>query len=431
MKHASDDEPGAFTGPGLVDAVTGPRATSALVAHESWAVALEHATDQVMSPGDPAPDLLLLFASPRYGDDFEQLVRAARQRTGTSVLIGCSASGLLANGLEAEDQAGLAIMAWWLPDAHLYPVRLHQEHIELLDDPALWHELNDIPVDGVHSWLMFAEPYRIDAQALIQGLQARYPGASIMGGLASGMVRERTSCVFFDDRVYGEGGVALGIGGPYALDPYVSQGCDPVGEPWTITEADHNALIGISNRPALDVLQATVNGLPPEQRARASKNLVVGLAGDEYRDAYGRGDFVIRGILGIDPKRGSVAIGGVPRLGQTVQFHLRDAGTADADLVRMMHEVDSSGEPGSIVGAVVCTCDGRGEALFGAPNHDSAVIRAALPHVPAAGAFCIGEIGPLGDRTVLHGFTATLGLLRHISDEVFHQPDRGEGVATY
>jgi len=431
MKHASGDEPGVGTGPGLADAAPVPRATSALVVHESWAVALEHATDQVMSPGDPAPDLLLLFASPRYGDDFGPLVRAARQRTGTSVLIGCSASGLLANGREVEDQAGLAIMAWWLPGARLYPVRLHQEHIELLDDPALWHELNDIPVDGVHSWLMFAEPYRIDAQALIQGLQARYPGVSIMGGLASGMVRERTSCVFFDDRVYEEGGVALGIGGPYSLHPYVSQGCEPVGESWTITAADHNTLIGISNRPALDVLQATVNGLPPERRARASNNLVVGLAGDEYRDTYGRNDFVVRGILGIDPKRGSVAIGGVPRLGQTVQFHLRDAGTAEADLARTMREVAASGDPGSIVGSVVCTCDGRGEALFGASNHDSAVIRAALPHVPVAGAFCIGEIGPLGDRTVLHGFTATLGLLRHIPNEVFHQPDRGESAATY
>jgi len=413
MTQDGEIEPGTSVRPGVADPGLVARTASAMVVHESWAVALEHATDQVMSPGDPAPDVVLLFASPAYGDDFAHLVRAARKRTGGSVLIGCSASGLLANGREAEDRPGLAIMAWWLPGALLHPVRLHQEHVELLDDPVIWHELNDIPAGSVHSWLMFAEPYRIDAQALIQGLQERYPGTSIMGGLASGMVRERTSCVFFDDRVYEEGGVALGIGGPYTLRPFVSQGCDPVGEPWTITGAEHNTVVTISNRPALDVLQSTVNGLPSEQRARAANNLVVGLAGDEYRDTYGRGDFVVRGILGIDPKRGSIVIGGVPRVGQTVQFHLRDAATAGADLDRMVNEIAVSEGVGSILGSVVCTCDGRGEALFGEPGHDSAVIWAALPRVPVAGAFCLGEIGPLGNSTVLHGFTCTVGVIRY------------------
>lgn len=395
-----------------------PRATAAIVVHASWAVALEHATDEVMSPGDPAPDVLLLFASPAYGDDFGRLATAARQRTGARVVIGCSASGFLANGRESEDQPGLAIMAWWLPGVRLYPLRLHQRQVEQLADSGRWLDLNDIPVEAVHSWLMFAEPYRIDVQALILGVQARFPGAPIVGGLASGMVRERVSCVFFADQVYDEGGVALGIGGPYALQPAVAQGCDPVGESWTITEAEHNQLIGISSRPALDVLQATVNGLPPDQRARAANNLVVGLAGDEYRDAYERGDFVVRGILGIDPKRGSVAIGGVPRVGQTVQFHLRDARAAETELERVMRQVASSPDIGSIVGIVACTCDGRGEALFGTPNHDSCVIQAALPGTPLAGAFCLGEIGPLGGQTVLHGFTATLGVLRHLPDNL-------------
>jgi len=366
-----------------------------------------------MSPGDPAPDVLLLFASPAYGDDFGALLRAARQRTGAGVLVGCSASGVLAGMTEIEDQPALVLMAWWLPEVELYPVRLHQEHIALLEEPALWYEVHDIPVDAVHSWLMFAEPYRIDAQALIQGLERCYPAATMVGGIASGMIGERTSCVFFDDMVYGEGGVALGIGGPYAITSHVAQGCVPVGEPWTITEAEHNLLVNISNRPALEVLQATVNGLSPEWRERASKNLVVGLAGDEYRDAYGCGDFVVRGILGIDPKRGAIAIGGKPRTGQTMQFHLRDARTAEVELARVAGEAAASGDPASIVAAVLCTCDGRGQALFGMPNHDTGAAAAALPGVPLAGAFCLGEIGPLDERTVLHGFTATLGLLRH------------------
>lgn len=418
MTHAGDRELGVGPGPGLAEPVSAPRATSAIVVHDSWAVALEHASDQVMAPGDPAPDVLLLFASPAYGADFAHLVRAARQRTGATVLIGCSASGFLATGREVEDEAGLALMAWWLPGAQLAPVRLHQEHIELLDDPVLWHEMNGIPASSVNSWLMFAEPYRIDAQALIQGLQRCYPGSAIMGGIASGMVEERLSCVFFDDTFYEEGGIALGIGGPYVLAPHVSQGCEPVGEAWTITEADHNTLIGISSRPALEVLQSTVNGLGAERRGRASNNLVIGLAGDEYQDTYRCGDFVVRGILGIDPRRGSIAIGGVPRVGQTIQFHLRDAQCASQDLARMTRAATAASEPGIPVAAVLCTCDGRGQALFGSPNHDTDAVGAALGNVPLAGAFCLGEIGPLGSRAVLHGFTATLGVLRHL-------PERG------
>ncbi|MGI8963330.1 MAG: FIST signal transduction protein [Thermomicrobiales bacterium] len=407
MTRNSGQPPHRFT-----PAQPAPRAASALVVHNSWAVALEHATDQVISPGDPPPDVLIVFASPAFRDAFSQLTTAARQRTGAGVLIGCSASGFLAGETEVEDRAGLALMALWLPGARIHTLRLHQEHVELLNDPALWHDMHRIPPADVNSWLMFAEPFRIDAQDLIQGLQAMYPEARIMGGIASGLIEDRKSCVFFDDHVYDEGGVALGIGGPYSLSPRVSQGCVPIGECWTITGVEQNTLISISNRPALEVLQDSIGALVPEQRERAQHNLVVGLAVDEYHDRYGHGDFAIRGILGIDPKRGSVAIGGKPRCGQTIQFHLRDPVSADLDLTRMMCSV-ASGNRGVPIASILCTCDGRGQSLFGVPHHDATAVRGALPETPLVGAFCLGEIGPLGCQSVLHGFSATLGVLEH------------------
>jgi small ligand-binding sensory domain FIST len=236
-----------------------------------------------------------------------------------------------------------------------------------------------------------------------------------MGGMASGMIAERRSCVFFDGQWYDEGAVALGIGGPYSLQPFVSQGCEPVGEAWTITGVDRNVVLGISNRPAVDVLQDTITALPEAQRQRAQNNLVVGLAVNEYRDAFFRGDFVVRGILGLDPGRGAIVLGGLPRVGQTLQFHLRDAAAAEADLEAMLERAVPP--PGRVpVAALLCTCDGRGQALFGVPNHDAGLASRALGRVPLVGAFCIGEIGPLGDATVLHGFTATLGLLYHEQD---------------
>ncbi len=204
----------------------------------------------------------------------------------------------------------------------------------------------------------------------------------------------------------------MGFGGPYTLSAGVSQGCVPIGEPWTITEVERNVLLGISNRPALEMLTRAIEGLSVEQRERAQNNVLVGLAVDEYLDSFGHGDFFVRGILGIDPKRGAVVVGGMPRVGQTVQFHLREAALATDDLVATM--LSLRGHVGSPVGAVLCTCDGRGERLFGERGHDAGLVSDGLPGVPLVGAFCPGEIGPLGKTIVMHGFTATVGVLSRI-----------------
>ncbi len=387
------------------------RATSAIVLHDTWAVALEHATDRILSPGDPPPDLLLVFASPAYGEHFGPMLEAARARTRTRILIGCSASGFLAGPDESEDAAGLALMALWLPGATLVPLRMHQEHLALLDTPDDWPGFDEEMANRVSSWLVFAEPYRFDTQAFLHRLEDRFPGTDIMGGMASGMISERRSCVFFDDQWYDEGAVALGIGGPYRLRPSISQGCGPIGEAWTITGVERNVVQSISNLPALEVLQKTIADLPDDLRQVAQRNLVVGLAGTEYRDDFHRGDFVIRGILGIDQATGSVAVGGMPRVGQTLQFHLRHAASAHDDLVAMLDCVMANRAGSPPIAGILCTCDGRGQALFGEPGHDAGLTSAALGSVPLVGAFCIGEIGPLDGHVSLHGFTATLGLL--------------------
>jgi small ligand-binding sensory domain FIST len=287
-----------------------------MVTHESWAVALEHATDQVLHPGDPPPDLLLLFASPAYGEDYTALLAAARNRTRAGIIFGCSASGFLAGPHETEDRPGLAVMALWLPGATLVPLRLHQEHLDLLDDPDAWPGLDAAVAGEITSWLVFAEPYRFDTQAFLRTLQQRFPGTAIMGGMASGMVSERRSCVFFDDHWYDEGAIVLGFGAPYRLMPHVSQGCAPIGETWTITGAERNVLLSISNRPALQVLQETVASLSDDLRQVAQRNLVVGLAGSEYRDDFHRGDLRSAASSASTRQRGQWRSAGCPGWGK-------------------------------------------------------------------------------------------------------------------
>jgi small ligand-binding sensory domain FIST len=187
-------------------------------------MALDLAVEQVLADDDPDPDVVLLFANPAV-DRPAELVRQARERTRARTLIGCVASAVLANGEDIQHRPGLSLMALWLPGAEIHPVRLHQEHVDLFDDGELWRQVTGAPADRVNAWLVIAEPFRIDVQAVLAGLGALYPGGAIIGGLASGMP-DRQASIFFDGQVYDEGGVALAIGGPYRIEPFVSQGCE-------------------------------------------------------------------------------------------------------------------------------------------------------------------------------------------------------------
>lgn len=378
------------------------RAQASLGMGPTWRAALTEALTS-FSPTTTAPDLVVLFASSHFADQFPDLLRATRRRTGARLLVGCSVSGYLANGIEVEQGAGLSLLAVWLPGADLRGLRLDAD--TPLPDAA--------DLAGINGWLMFADPVRIDTLGLIQRLKGVSPGRPISGGMAAGPDRDRGGAVFLNDEVFADGAVAVGLGGPWTVSAHVSQGCFPIGESWTITEVQRNALLGISNRPAVEMLQRTLDTLTPSQREIAAGNVMVGLAVDEYRDQYDHGDFFVRGILGVDQRRGAVVIGGLPRVGQTMQFHLRDPGLATRDLDAVACRARSgAGDP---VATLLCTCEGRGSRVFGAPHHDSRIVRGQLPDVPLAGAFLAGEIGPLGRTIVLHGFTATVAMIRAVA----------------
>ncbi|MGI8485333.1 MAG: FIST signal transduction protein [Thermomicrobiales bacterium] len=397
--------------PETVDAVT-PHAAAAAVSQPSWRVALERAISQTLSPEHGPPDLVMLFASTAYAADYPELLRETRERTCAATIVGCSGSGVLGAGIELEDVPALALIALWLPGAILRPVRVHQEMIGFVE-PTLWPHLMDVEPAIVSSWIMLADPFRLDVQTLLDGLGAHYPGLPIVGGLTSSHRDERRGWIFLNDHVYDEGAVALAIGGPYHVLPVVSHGCEPIGETWTVTGVDRNVLHSISNRPALDVMEETLQSVPATRRQHARDNLVVGFAADEYRDEFHRGDYLVRGVIGIDEAGGSMTIGGMPRLGQTIQFQVRDADVADIDLVQALTEARAILGTRKPVAGMLFACTARGETLFGLPNHDAAAVQAAFSELPVIGVSVCAEIAPAGRRIGLQGFTATLGLLVH------------------
>jgi small ligand-binding sensory domain FIST len=214
-----------------------------------------------------------------------------------------------------------------------------------------------------------------------------------------------------DGEVHAEGAALVALGGKLAVQTVVSQGATPIGEPWTITSARSNIVEAIGGRPAYQVLMETIQALPPDVQQRAARNLLVGLAVDEYKDEFRRGDYLIRNLVGVDRERGVVAIGAHPRVGQTIQFQMRDAAAADEDLRELLGSARRTLGDTRPVAAVLCSCNGRGAGLFGAPDHDARTVRELLGPLPLAGLFCNGEIGPVGKRTFVHGFTASLALI--------------------
>jgi small ligand-binding sensory domain FIST len=183
----------------------------------------------------------------------------------------------------------------------------------------------------------------------------------------------------------------------------VSQGCRPIGQPLVVTRAERNVIYELGGQPALERLMSQISELDSETRTKAARGLHIGLVIDERKPDFGAGDFLIRGVLGADRSAGAVAIGDDVEVGTTVQFQIRDAESADQDLRALMTGVTAEA-------ALVFTCNGRGTQLFGAPNHDAALLSDYLPTSPIAGMFCAGELGPVGGRTLVHGFTASLAL---------------------
>ena len=392
-------------------------ARASAVATTSWKLAVDLVEEELLGEGGPAtpPDLLIVFANDAWQDHYAELLRELSQRTGAATIIGGSASGVLADRHEYEDAPALSCLALWMPGVTATPVRLHQESLPILDEPETWHTTAGVDPARLSGILLLADPYRMDSHALVCGLRQCYPGVPMVGGMMSASEHRRQAWVFLDEHVYDEGGIALLLDGPVSLVPVVSQGAEPVGEAWTVTKVDRNTILGISNRPALDVLLDTARGVhgAGTRDTFPFGDWLIGFAANEYQDGFSRGDFIVRGILGADHDRQGVVVGGVPRVGQTVQFQMRDPALADVELRQNLLDVRASLNGASPSAALLFTCNGRGENMFHRPHHDTEAVAALLPRVPVAGMFCNGEIGPAGPKREpsLHGFTATLGLL--------------------
>ncbi len=352
----------------------------------------------------------LVFMAPRFFSQARQVLEILRVHARIPLLLGCSSQALIVGAEEVEQNAGVSLALYALPEADLKALHFTQEQVEEVSGPEYWPHKTGVTPDRTNGWLIFIDPFHLDSEAWLKTWNEAYASVPVLGGLASGEFSEQLTQLYLNGEVLEEGGVALSVGGNIALEGVISQGCTPIGETWTLTKVEQNVIQEIGNRPAYEVLAETFGQLTPEEQRKSRGNLFIGLVMNEYREDFHRGDFLIRNLLGADPRSGSIAVGALPRLGQTVQFQRRSAAAATQDLSELLSRTRQRLERKTVYGGCLCSCNGRGQNLVGRPNHDAQMVQQQLGPMGLAGFFCNGEIGPVGEKNFLHGYTASLAL---------------------
>ncbi|MFC3997088.1 FIST N-terminal domain-containing protein [Nocardiopsis sediminis] len=365
--------------------------------------AAERAVLQALSPLDGDADLICFFVC---GADPEEVTLAGERvmaHAGEALSIGCSATGVIGGGRGVEGQGAVSVWAARMPDVTLTPFRL--DVVPEGDHLAVVGMTEPEPTDQVA--LLLANPYEFPAQSFVERSTDALGGLPLIGGLADGMRGQESVRLFFEGGVADAGAVGLLLGGPGIVGTAVSQGCRPIGPAMAVTKAEGNMIVELAGVSAYERLESLVNALPPEEQELAAVGLHIGIAMDEYADRHERGDFLVRSIVAADPEMGALTIGDMVEVGQTVRFQVRDQESASSDLLDRLQSFDADAA-GRTAAALLFSCNGRGAAMFDAPEHDVRSVQRTLGADTVGGFFAAGEIGPVAGRNHVHSFTACL-----------------------
>jgi len=412
-----------------VEAMTQPmKWVNALSTRPSLEAAVEDVVEQAQKLLQVPADLGLVFISSAFASEYSRLMpllqeKLSRENLSLPALIGCCGGGIVGidskgNVQEVEEGAALSLTLAHLPD-----VKVQTFHIstDVLPDPDSspddWVELMGVPPQDQPHFILLADPMSSGISELLQGLDFAYAGAAKVGGLADTGLSGSHSSLFCDFKQYRDGLVGVALSGNLVMETIVAQGCRPIGQPYQVVEGERNILLKLEEsaygktRTPLEILQGIFEDLDEEDRALAQRSLSIGIAQSAFKQTLEQGDFLIRNVLGVDPRTGAMAIGDRVRPGQRIQFHLRDAEASEDDLTMLLERYQNQDQTSSPVGALMFACLGRGEGLYNRPNFDSRLFTRYL-NVPLSGFFCNGEIGPVGNTTFLHGYTSVFGICR-------------------
>ena len=358
-------------------------------------------------------NLTIIFVSPHFRTQYRAIPKLLRDRMKVGLLLGCSGGGIIGGGKEIEHKPAFSLTAAHLPGVELQTIQTDTMNLPDPDTaPSVWQEWLGVDATKNPSFIVLADPFSFRAEEFLAGIDFAYARSAKVGGLASGAQAQGGNALYLDDKIHTGGLVGVALSGNIQLDTIVAQGCRPIGQPMNITKCDQYQLLEVDGQPPLEKLEEMVETLSEYDRGLLRTSLFLGIEMDPLKDDPGQGDFLIRNLMGVDQETGSLAIGAPLREGQLVQFHLRDKVMSSEDLKVMLSRYQNRDGWREAKGALLFSCLGRGEYLYGQSNHDSDMFKTKMGDVPLGGFFCNGEIGPVGQTTFLHGYTSSFGIFR-------------------
>lgn len=364
-------------------------AASALSEHPLAAHAVGEVAGTILEQMNGQPiDLLVAFIDSVHTGAVDDIGAALRELLAPATFIGSTACGVLERVSEVEDRSALSV--WAIGGITARPIRIEPGEAA----PATgWDRV------GADDVVILADPFTAPVVEMLSDAATHAPTLAIHGGLASGARGPGGNRLLLDEQILSDGAVGVAIDG-VPIRCVVSQGCRPVGSPFTVTGVAGNVITELASQRPMEVLQRIASEADEVDRALMASGIHVGIVIDEGQFDFDRGDFLIRAVMGADQATGAIAIGAEVEVGTTLQFHVRDASTASDDLISMLQ-----GERAAA--ALAFTCNGRGEHLFGRSGHDAELIHELTGSSATSGMFCAGEFGPVRAENHLHGFTAS------------------------
>jgi len=365
--------------------------------------ALDEVVPAATADLDGAPDLAVCFFSMEHAGAASGIALSLSERLGTSAIVGCTAEGVIGDGRELEGSPGLALWLARLPGVDVRPFSLEVVAVPDGYGIAGWPSLG--PADRA-TVVLLADPFSFPADRFLERLNEEQPGLPVVGGMASGGAEAGEHRLLCGTDALERGAVGVALVGPVDVRTVVSQGCRPIGSPYAVTKGEGNVVQELGGQPAIERLRQVVSALTMQEQTLIRGGVQVGQVIDEHKAEFGRGDFLVRGLVGADEETGAIAVGDQVELGQTLQFHVRDAAAAGEELDLLLGPV-AGWHP---KGVLLFSCNGRGRRFFGEPDHDAQRVALATGQAPMAGFFAQGELGPVGRRNFLHGYTASMAV---------------------
>ena len=397
---------------------------SALANDASLEQAIRDLDQQASLRGFGMADLAVVFVSTSFASDLSRVLPLLQRRFQATHWLGCCGGGVIGvdrhgQSCELEQQPAVGLSLIRMPGAMLQPFHIDLRNLPDPDGPREpWCQLMGLSDENaINGLLLLVDPGSSGIKDLLSGLDYALADVPKVGGIAAPHGGVGGSLLFQDKLC--TGAVGLAIGGDWTVQAVVAQGCRPIGPIFEVQEAKRNVVLKLQahgeeittdSQAPVACLQQVIAQLDEADRELVRHSLFIGLASNSFSLATEPGDdFLIRAIVGVDPRNGAIAIADSVRAGQRLQFHLRDGRTSRAEL---QHLLEQQRQTRMLpLGAFCFACVGRGRGLYGEPDVDSGLCRTTYPELPIGGLFCSGEIGPIHGVTHLHGFTASWSFL--------------------